>query len=100
MIWQDGKPQGEHRMFDPAEASDDSPYAEPWMVPQWRTQEILFARLVELGGSVAFGRELLTITQDPDGVTAHFAAGSPSARGTSSAPTAAARPCGARSGSP
>jgi 2-polyprenyl-6-methoxyphenol hydroxylase-like FAD-dependent oxidoreductase len=77
MIWQDGKPQGEHRMFDPAEASDDSPYAEPWMVPQWRTQEILFARLVELGGSVAFGRELLTITQDPDGVTAHFAAGSP-----------------------
>ncbi|MFF4725871.1 FAD-dependent oxidoreductase [Streptomyces mirabilis] len=77
MIWQDGKPQGEHRMFDPAEASDGSPYAEPWMVPQWRTQEILFARLVELGGSVAFGRELLTITQDPDGVTAHFAAGAP-----------------------
>ncbi|MCX5092434.1 FAD-dependent oxidoreductase [Streptomyces sp. NBC_00365] len=77
MIWQDGKRQGEHRMFDPAEASDDSPYAEPLMVPQWRTQEILFARLVELGGSVAFGRELLAVTQDRDGVTAEFASGAP-----------------------
>ena len=38
MIWQDGKRLGEHRMFDPAEATEDSPYTGPWMVPQWRTQ--------------------------------------------------------------
>ena len=31
----------------------------PWMVPQWRTQEILFARLEELGGRVVFGREVV-----------------------------------------
>ncbi|MET7516456.1 FAD-dependent oxidoreductase [Streptomyces sp. NPDC005480] len=75
MVWQDGARVGEHRMYDPAEASDDSPYTEPWMVPQWRTQQILFERLMELGGRVEFGRELLAVHQDADTVTAHFAAG-------------------------
>ncbi|MFF6976751.1 FAD-dependent oxidoreductase [Streptomyces sp. NPDC008343] len=75
MIWQDGRRVGEHQMFDPAEVTEDSPYTEPWMVPQWRTQEILFARLTELGAEVAFGRELVGIAQDEDGVTAGFAAG-------------------------
>ncbi|MFI9776077.1 FAD-dependent oxidoreductase [Streptomyces sp. NPDC051956] len=77
VIWQDGTRVGEHRMFDPAEASDDSPYADPWMVPQWRTQQILFERLTELGGRVEFGRELVAVEQDADTVTAHFAAGAP-----------------------
>ncbi|MFF1358349.1 FAD-dependent oxidoreductase [Streptomyces sp. NPDC058297] len=75
MIWQDGARVGEHRMFDPAEASDDSPYTEPWMVPQWRTQQILSERLTELGGRVEFGRELVAVEQDADTVTAVFAAG-------------------------
>ncbi|WP_128433311.1 FAD-dependent oxidoreductase [Streptomyces cyaneus] len=75
MIWQDGKRVGEHQMFDPAEVTEDSPYTEPWMVPQWRTQEILFGRLEELGGKVAFGREVVGVTQDEDGVTVRFAAG-------------------------
>jgi len=74
MIWQDGQRVGEHRMFDPAEASEDSPYTEPLMVPQWRTQEILFARLAELGGRVAFGREVVGLDQDEDGVTVRFGA--------------------------
>jgi 2-polyprenyl-6-methoxyphenol hydroxylase-like FAD-dependent oxidoreductase len=77
MIWQDDKRVGEHRMFDPAEASGDSPYTEPWMVPQWRTQEILFERLAELGGKVAFGREVTGLTQDEDGATMEFASGGP-----------------------
>jgi 2-polyprenyl-6-methoxyphenol hydroxylase-like FAD-dependent oxidoreductase len=75
MIWQDGQRRGEHRMFDPAEATEDSPYNEPWMVPQWRTQEILRARLEELGGKVAFGREVTGVAQDEHGVTARFASG-------------------------
>ncbi|MGI5377758.1 FAD-dependent oxidoreductase [Streptomyces sp. CA-251387] len=75
MIWQDGKRVGEHQMFDPAEVTEDSPYTEPWMVPQWRTQEVLFARLEELGGKVAFGREAVGITQDEHAVTVRFAAG-------------------------
>jgi 2-polyprenyl-6-methoxyphenol hydroxylase-like FAD-dependent oxidoreductase len=77
MIWQDGERVGEHQMFDPAEPSDDSPYNAPWMVPQWRTQEILFARLQELGGRVAFGREVVTAAQDENGVTVGFASGAP-----------------------
>ncbi|MFE5922820.1 FAD-dependent oxidoreductase [Streptomyces sp. NPDC056468] len=75
MIWQEGRRIGEHQMFDAAEVTEDSPYNEPWMVPQWRTQEILFARLAELGGEVAFDREVVGIAQDEDGVTALFASG-------------------------
>ncbi|MFG1669705.1 FAD-dependent oxidoreductase [Streptomyces sp. Y7] len=75
MIWQDGRRVGEHHMFDPAEASEDSPYDEPWMVPQWRTQRILFERLEELGGRVAFGLEAVGIEQDEDGVTVRFTTG-------------------------
>lgn len=83
MVWQDGRRAGEHRMFDPADPTDDSPYATPWMVPQWRTQEILLARLEELGGRVAFGREVVGIDEDTengedgDGVTVAFASGAP-----------------------
>jgi 2-polyprenyl-6-methoxyphenol hydroxylase-like FAD-dependent oxidoreductase len=79
MLWRDGKQLGERRMFDPAEATEDSPYPEPWMLPQWRTQEILLARLEELGGRVALGREATGLTQDEheDGVTVRFAEGAP-----------------------
>ncbi|MBV1935424.1 FAD-dependent oxidoreductase [Streptomyces sp. BV286] len=78
MVWQDGRRQGEHRMFDETEATEAEPYAGgPWMVPQWRTQSILAARLAELGGSVAFGRELVGVEQDTDGVTARFGSGAP-----------------------
>jgi len=33
------------------------------MVPQWRPQEILAARLSELGGKVAFGREAVGLAR-------------------------------------
>ncbi|MCX5050604.1 FAD-dependent oxidoreductase [Streptomyces sp. NBC_00474] len=78
MIWQDGKRVGEHRMFDPAElkeATADSAFTVPWMVPQWRTQEILFARLEELGGRVEFGREVVGLDQDDLGVSVRFTSG-------------------------
>ncbi|RPF35809.1 FAD-dependent oxidoreductase [Streptomyces sp. TLI_185] len=78
MIWQDGERVGEHRMFDAdevKEAAGDSAFTEPWMVPQWRTQEILFARLEELGGRVEFGREVVGFDQDEDGVSVRFASG-------------------------
>ncbi|GAA2510344.1 FAD-dependent oxidoreductase [Streptomyces longisporus] len=90
MIWRDGERVGEHRMFDAdevKEAAADSAFTEPWMVPQWRTQEILFARLEELwgsprsseaesgGGRVEFGREVVGLDQDEDGVSVRFASG-------------------------
>ncbi|MFG2617083.1 FAD-dependent oxidoreductase [Streptomyces sp. NPDC048507] len=77
MIWRDGRRQGEHRMFEEGDPGPDSAYREPWMVPQWRTQEILHARLAELGGAVSFGRELVGLAQDAEGVTAAFASGPP-----------------------
>ncbi|MEU3344695.1 FAD-dependent oxidoreductase [Streptomyces sp. NPDC006700] len=75
MIWRNGERAGEHRMFDPVEATEDSPYAEGLMVPQSRTQRILLERLEELGGRVAFGREAVGLAQDEDGVTVRFASG-------------------------
>ncbi|MEU0771798.1 FAD-dependent oxidoreductase [Streptomyces albogriseolus] len=76
MLWRDGKRLGEHHLADPVETTEEAPY-EGWMVPQWRTQRILRDRLEELGGTIAFGREVTDVTQDGDGVTARFAAGPP-----------------------
>ncbi|GAA0904141.1 FAD-dependent oxidoreductase [Streptomyces thermoalcalitolerans] len=75
MIWQDGRRMGEHRLFDPVRPTEDAPYNEPWMVPQWRTLEILLARLRELDGRIAFRREVVGLAQDEDGVTVRFASG-------------------------
>ncbi|MCZ9341643.1 FAD-dependent monooxygenase, partial [Streptomyces sp. TRM76130] len=75
MVWRDGERLGEHHMFDPVEADDSAPYASTWMVPQWRTQEILHARLTELGGRVAFGRQVVGLVRDAAGVRARCADG-------------------------
>ncbi|MFF0589463.1 FAD-dependent oxidoreductase [Streptomyces sp. NPDC003781] len=75
MIWKDGERVGEHHMFEPAEPSEDSPYNRSWMVPQWRTQEVLADRLAGLGGEVAFHHEVVGVTQDAAGVTAHLSSG-------------------------
>ncbi|WP_345133117.1 FAD-dependent monooxygenase [Streptomyces mexicanus] len=75
MVWKNGERVGEQPMFDAVPADEGAPCTEPWMVPQWRTQEILRARLAELGGEVAFGREATGLTQDAEGVTVEFADG-------------------------
>ncbi|MFE4976499.1 FAD-dependent monooxygenase [Kitasatospora sp. NPDC056651] len=77
LFWQDGERRGEGRMFDPTEPTEAEPYTETLMLPQWRTQQVLYGRLRELGGEVAFGRELVGLAQDEDGVTAEFATGGP-----------------------
>ncbi|MFI1398978.1 FAD-dependent monooxygenase [Streptomyces sp. NPDC020681] len=75
MVWQDGARQGEHEMFERPGPTETAPYGEPWLLPQWRTQQILHTRLTELGGGVAFGTALTGIAQDPDGVTAELSTG-------------------------
>ncbi|WP_318205576.1 FAD-dependent monooxygenase [Streptomyces sp. SCL15-4] len=75
MIWKDGERLGEESMFEKLDADEGMPYSEPLMIPQWRTQEVLYARLTRLGGKVAFGREVTALTQDGQGVTARFADG-------------------------
>ncbi|MFF7971774.1 FAD-dependent monooxygenase [Streptomyces sp. NPDC007905] len=75
MLWKDGERLGERPMFEPVAADEGTPYTEPWMVAQWRTQEILHARLLELGGRVAFGGEVTGLEQDSEGVGVRFADG-------------------------
>lgn len=75
MVWSDGSRQGEHRMFDVSEPTEAEPHQGPWLIPQWRTQEILLSRLRELGGEITLDRELTGLTQDADGVTASFTTG-------------------------
>ncbi|WP_328905444.1 FAD-dependent monooxygenase [Streptomyces sp. NBC_00234] len=75
MTWQDGERQGEYDMFRRAAPTDAEPYGEPWMMPQWRTQEILLARLRELGGDVVLSTALTALTQDEHGVTAELSTG-------------------------
>ncbi|MGW0080527.1 FAD-dependent monooxygenase [Streptomyces sp. NPDC003393] len=75
VLWKDGRRIDAKPMFEPVEADEGAPYTDPLMVPQWRTQEILHARLVELGVRVAFGREVTGLEQDAQGVTARFAGG-------------------------
>jgi 2-polyprenyl-6-methoxyphenol hydroxylase-like FAD-dependent oxidoreductase len=57
------------------ERSPAVPYPGPWLIPQWRTDEILTERFVSLGGRVELDTELTGFTQDGDGVTAQASGG-------------------------
>ncbi|WP_413799759.1 FAD-dependent monooxygenase [Streptomyces iranensis] len=70
--WRDEQPLGAFQMIERTDPAPDRPYHEIWMLPQWRTVEILRARLRELGGRVEFGTALTGLEQDADGVTAHL----------------------------
>ncbi|MBP5939951.1 FAD-dependent oxidoreductase [Streptomyces acidiscabies] len=61
------------KMFPRKEATPDVPYPNTWLIPQFRTDRALHARLGELGREVEFGRELTGLTQDEDTVTATVA---------------------------
>ncbi|WP_369224905.1 FAD-dependent monooxygenase [Streptomyces sp. R39] len=74
-FWKNGEPLETKPMFDAVAADEGTPYTEPLMVAQWRTQEVLYARLRELGGRVEFGRAVTGLDQDARGVTVRFADG-------------------------
>ncbi|GAA2243855.1 FAD-dependent oxidoreductase [Kitasatospora cystarginea] len=78
LFWKNGEPQRTSRMYDEtSEPSEAEPYPGTLMLPQWRTQRVLYGRLRELGGTVDFGRELVALGQDADAATAEFADGPP-----------------------
>ncbi|MFJ2240372.1 FAD-dependent oxidoreductase [Streptomyces sp. NPDC087859] len=58
------------KMFPHKEAAPDVPYPNTWLIPQFRTDRALHARLSELGREIEFGRELTELTQDEDTVVA------------------------------
>ncbi|WP_447037815.1 FAD-dependent monooxygenase [Streptomyces sp. DSM 118878] len=74
MVWRNGERQGEHRMSDIPAVTPTAPYTGR-VVPQWLTQQLLLARLRELGGDVTFGTAVTELTQDADGVTAALSTG-------------------------
>lgn len=53
------------------QATPDVPYPNVWLVPQWRTEEVLRNRLAQLGRAVEFGVEAKDFEQDEHGVTVH-----------------------------
>ncbi|MEU0413415.1 FAD-dependent oxidoreductase [Streptomyces griseorubiginosus] len=58
------------KMFTHRKATPDVPYPNTWLIPQFRTDRALHARLGELGREIEFGRELTELTQDEDTVVA------------------------------
>ncbi|ROQ66855.1 2-polyprenyl-6-methoxyphenol hydroxylase-like FAD-dependent oxidoreductase [Streptomyces sp. 840.1] len=61
--------------FAAARPAPDAPYDRPWLIAQWRLEEILRARLAEYGVRVELGAELVGLAQDDDCVTASLAGG-------------------------
>ncbi|MEU8892396.1 FAD-dependent monooxygenase [Streptomyces sp. NPDC048442] len=78
MAWREGGERiGAYDMFESTAQTEAEPYCgRPWMLPQWRTQEILHGRLEELGGSVQFSCPVSELMQDGDGVSVRFDDGS------------------------
>ncbi|MFE6620014.1 FAD-dependent oxidoreductase [Streptomyces sp. NPDC057740] len=58
------------KMFTHKEITPAVPYPNTWLIPQFRTDRALHARLSELGHEIEFGKELTELTQDEDTVVA------------------------------
>jgi 2-polyprenyl-6-methoxyphenol hydroxylase-like FAD-dependent oxidoreductase len=69
---------GHWSMFEQRAPTPEVPYPNTWLIPQWRTEEILHEQLTRHGHAVELGTELTGFQQDDAGVTATLA----HARGT------------------
>lgn len=79
LLWESGPggaPLREFDMIEPLAPDPAVPYGGPWMLPQWRTQELLHERLGALGGGVDFRTGVDGLDQDADGVTVRLDDGS------------------------
>ncbi|MDB5482614.1 MAG: FAD-binding monooxygenase, PheA/TfdB family [Caulobacteraceae bacterium] len=63
---------GERPFNVQVEPTDDIPYPNMIMSPQWRTDEVLRGRLTALGGHVEYGTALSSFSQDDAAVTAQL----------------------------
>ena len=59
----------------PPPPREGAPYASPLLTPQWRVEGLLRDRLLQLGGSIEWGVELLGIEQEDERVIARVRAG-------------------------
>ena len=63
---------GERPFNEQIEATEDIPYPNMMMSPQWRTDAVLRQRQGELGGQVEYATTLQSFVQDEAGVTANL----------------------------
>jgi 2-polyprenyl-6-methoxyphenol hydroxylase-like FAD-dependent oxidoreductase len=57
------------------QATESVPYPNLWLVPQYRTEDILRERLAQLGGQVEFGTAFERAEPDDRGVRVHLSTG-------------------------
>ncbi len=74
-IYADDQVVWEGRMAEPVAPRPDVPYPNVWFVPQWRTEQILRARLAAHGVEVALGAGVIEFEQDEGGVTVQLEGG-------------------------
>jgi 2-polyprenyl-6-methoxyphenol hydroxylase-like FAD-dependent oxidoreductase len=65
----------ERRMDELREPTPDVPYPNIWMVPQWRTGELLARRLSEWGGRIEYDVAVTGLRQDDRGVEVDLSTG-------------------------
>ncbi|MFI1254445.1 FAD-dependent monooxygenase [Streptomyces netropsis] len=70
-----GIPLADTEIFAGAVPTPGAPYGKGLGIPQWRTEEILRAKLAEYGAEVELGCEMAGLTQDEQGVTVTLADG-------------------------
>ncbi|MFE5793307.1 FAD-dependent monooxygenase [Streptomyces sp. NPDC056503] len=75
LAWEGTERRGEWDMIERSEPTEQVPYANTLLIPQSRTQELLYARLAELGGGVRFGAEVTAFRQDDEGVEVELSGG-------------------------
>jgi 2-polyprenyl-6-methoxyphenol hydroxylase-like FAD-dependent oxidoreductase len=63
----------DRRLDELHDPTPDMPYPNIWMLPQWRTGELLAGRLGELGGRIEFGTTVTGFEQDADRVIVSLA---------------------------
>ncbi|MGW0423884.1 FAD-dependent monooxygenase [Streptomyces sp. NPDC003015] len=61
--WRDGRRDGEWRLVERDPQAPVSRYPVPWLVPQWRTQEILRDQFLASDGAVEYGIQLTSLGQ-------------------------------------
>ena len=69
-FYAEGRIVKELTMMTERAPTEEVPYPNPVMIPQWKTEDILRNRLQGLGGSVRFGCELVGFSQLAQGVSA------------------------------
>ncbi|MFI8826702.1 FAD-dependent monooxygenase [Streptomyces sp. NPDC053431] len=73
--WEGAERLAEWDMLARSQPTEQVPYANTLLIPQFRTQELLHERLTELGGDVRFGTALTGLRRSEDGVEADLSTG-------------------------